>query len=139
MNCPNCAAPMALHPTRPCWQCAHCSTMVCPDPVADGVRVTAERGSDCPLCRRTLRRASLDDREMIEICERCKGILIGRRAFAVTITARRRSAHGREPVRVGSGVGEGDGRLALNRHESAALGNSQDPVRSPGAAVRWPA
>src|SRR3954469_11535003 len=92
MNCPNCAAPMALHPTRPCWQCAHCSTMVCPEPVADGVRVTEERGYDCPVCRRTLLRASLDDREMIEICERCKGILVGRRAFAVTITARRRSA-----------------------------------------------
>jgi Zn-finger nucleic acid-binding protein len=34
----------------------------------------------------------MDDREPIEICDRCKGILMPRRAFAVTLHARRRAA-----------------------------------------------
>src|SRR3954463_8759589 len=92
MNCPNCAAPMALHATRPCWQCAHCGTMICPEPVADGLRVTDERGHECPVCHVALVRAALDDREMIEICDRCKGILLARHAFAVTVIGRRKSA-----------------------------------------------
>ena len=83
---------MALMPTRPCWQCAHCSSMVCPDPAVDGLRMTGEQGHSCPICSQRLLRAVLDDRETIEICERCKGILMGRRGFAVTLTARRRAA-----------------------------------------------
>ena len=83
---------MTLHATRPCWQCGHCSTLVCPEPAADGVRVTDEPGHDCPVCRQHLRRAVMDDRERIEICERCKGILMALRAFAGTLTARRRAA-----------------------------------------------
>jgi len=92
MNCPNCGAPMALMPTRPCWQCSHCNSMVCPEPAADGLRVTGEPGHLCPICSQRLLRAVLDDQESIEICERCKGILMGRRGFAVTLTARRRAA-----------------------------------------------
>jgi Zn-finger nucleic acid-binding protein len=37
-------------------------------------------------------RAVLDDRAAIEMCERCKGILLPRLAFAVTLTAKRRAA-----------------------------------------------
>ena len=92
MNCPNCGAPMALMPTRPCWQCSHCNSMVCPEPAADGLRMMGEQGHLCPVCSQRLLRAVLDDRESIEICERCKGILMGRRGFAVTLTARRRAA-----------------------------------------------
>src|SRR5262245_34270632 len=100
MNCPNCGAPMALHATRPCWTCAHCSSLVCPEPAADGVRTTGGRGHDCPICRTALTRAVLDDRAAIEMCERCKGILLPRHTFAVTLTARRRSAQtpSRTPV-----------------------------------------
>src|SRR5262245_60845453 len=92
MNCPNCGAPMALHATRPCWNCAHCGTLICPEPAADGMRVTAEEGDQCPTCKQALRRATLDDRDPIEICERCKGILMAREAFARILTARRRAA-----------------------------------------------
>ena len=92
MNCPNCGAPMALLANRPCWQCGHCSTLVCPEPAADGVRITGEPGHACPACRRPLRRAVMDDRDHIEICERCKGILMPLRVFAETLTARRRKA-----------------------------------------------
>ena len=83
---------MALHPTRPCWTCAHCSSLVCPEPAADGVRATGQRGHDCPVCRSALTRAVLDERVAIETCDRCKGILMARRAFAETLTAKRRSA-----------------------------------------------
>lgn len=83
---------MALLRNRPCWQCGHCSTLVCPEPAAEGVRLTAEPGHECPVCRRPLVRAVMDEREHIEVCERCKGILMPQRAFAETLTARRRAA-----------------------------------------------
>jgi Zn-finger nucleic acid-binding protein len=83
---------MALLATRPCWQCSHCSTLVCPEPAADGVRVTGEAGYMCPVCRQTLVRAVMDDREPIQVCQRCKGIFLARRAFVVTLVARRRAA-----------------------------------------------
>ena len=83
---------MALLPSRPCWQCGHCATLVCPEPAADGLRVTTERGHACPVCRQALVRAVMDDRHHLEVCDRCKGILMPRQAFAVTLTARRRAA-----------------------------------------------
>jgi Zn-finger nucleic acid-binding protein len=92
MNCLNCGAPMALLETRPCWKCGHCGTLICPEPAADGLRVTGEPGHPCPTCQRVLVRAVLDDREAIEICEHCKGTLLPRHAFAVVVTARRRAA-----------------------------------------------
>ena len=92
MNCPNCGAPMALLANRPCWQCGHCSSLVCPEPAADGVRVTGDPGHKCPVCRQTLVRAVMDDREAIEICERCKGIFMAREAFANTLRVRRHTA-----------------------------------------------
>ena len=92
MNCPNCGAPMALLANRPCWQCGHCQSLVCPDPAADGLRITGEPGHGCPLCTTPLGRAVMDDRAHIEVCDRCKGILMPRRDFAVTLTARRGAA-----------------------------------------------
>jgi Zn-finger nucleic acid-binding protein len=83
---------MSLLANRPCWRCGHCSTIVCPEPAAEGLRVTGEPGHDCPVCRQRLLRAVMDDREHLEICERCKGILMPQRVFAETLTARRRAA-----------------------------------------------
>jgi Zn-finger nucleic acid-binding protein len=83
---------MALLASRPCWQCDHCGTIVCPEPAADGLRVTGEPGHSCPVCHLALVRAVIDDRDRIEICERCKGVFMARRAFAVTLTARRHAA-----------------------------------------------
>jgi Zn-finger nucleic acid-binding protein len=83
---------MALAAGRPCWTCAHCGTLVSLEPVPDGVRVTGEPGHDCPICKTALARALLDDREPIEICERCKGTLMPLPAFAETLTARRHAA-----------------------------------------------
>ncbi|HEY2434605.1 MAG TPA: zf-TFIIB domain-containing protein [Vicinamibacterales bacterium] len=83
---------MTLDSAHPCWSCTHCGSVVCPDPASDGVRVTGGPGHVCPLCAVPLQRALLDEREPIEICERCKGTLMARRGFAVTLTARRRAA-----------------------------------------------
>ena len=66
--------------------------MLCPEPAAEGLRLTDEPGHDCPVCRQHLRRAVMDDREHLEVCERCKGILMPLRVFAETLTARRRAA-----------------------------------------------
>ena len=85
---------MALLPNRPCWQCSHCDSIVCPEPAADGLRVTPQSGHRCPVCAQAMLRAVLDDRDPVEICERCKGIYMALRVFAVTLTARRRAARG---------------------------------------------
>jgi len=101
---------MALHATRPCWHCAHCGSLVCPEPADDGVRVTGERGHGCPVCKQSLTRATLDDRDWVEICEHCKGILMARHVFAERLTERRRAA--RTPSIIPTPVDRGE----LQRH-----------------------
>lgn len=86
---------MALLETRPCWQCGHCSTLVCPESAAR-VRVlrTTQNGGThaCPVCVQPMLAAVMDDRYRIEMCERCKGTLMPRRTFADTVVGRRRAA-----------------------------------------------
>jgi len=55
-------------------------------------------------------RATIDDRDACEICERCKGILMARQAFAERLTAQRRDA--RTPSVVPTRVDRGE----LQRH-----------------------
>jgi Zn-finger nucleic acid-binding protein len=112
---------MALLPNRPCWRCAHCSTLVCPEPAADGVRVTGEPGHDCPVCRQQLLRAVMDDRVHLEICERCKGILMPRHAFSHTLTARRRAADTPSVIPHPADRGELDRRTACPRCGGAMI------------------
>lgn len=92
---------MALHPTRPCWQCGHCSTLVCPDAV-EGVRVLGTspqgHGRACPVCRKAMLTAVMDDRYRIEVCDQCKGTLMPRHTFAETVVARRRAAATRATI-----------------------------------------
>ena len=95
MNCVNCGAPMELLETRPCWQCRHCSTMICIE-ATQGVQVidappdAPERG--CPICRKPLRAAMMDGRVRVDVCEQCNGTLLARRTFAETVIGRRRAA-----------------------------------------------
>jgi Zn-finger nucleic acid-binding protein len=123
---------MALLPTRPCWQCSHCSTLVCPEPAADGLRVTGEAGHMCPVCSQALVRAVIDDRDPIEICERCKGIFMPRRAFAVTVLARRRVAQKPSVMPMPADRGELERRIACPRCGSAML---TDRYYGPGNIV----
>jgi Zn-finger nucleic acid-binding protein len=83
---------------------------VCPEPADDGVRVTGERGHGCPVCKQSLTRATLDDRDWVEICEHCKGILMARHVFAERLTERRRAA--RTPSIIPTPVDRGE----LQRH-----------------------
>ena len=62
------------------------------DPSAVDVRVVNGAAHQCPVCHRALVRALLDDRETIEYCEECRGMLMARRAFAQTLIARRAAA-----------------------------------------------
>jgi Zn-finger nucleic acid-binding protein/DNA-directed RNA polymerase subunit RPC12/RpoP len=95
MNCPNCGAPMALLENRPAWQCGHCQTMIRLDPgPTDGVRVngSAPSETECPICRRPLVAATIDDRRRIDACTECYGLLIPLSVFATTVVAKRRAA-----------------------------------------------
>ncbi len=112
---------MALLATRPCWRCDHCRTLVCPEPAADGVRVTADAGYKCPVCRQALARAVMDDREPIQVCGRCKGIFMARRAFAVTLVARRRAAPNASVIPVPADRGDLGRRVACPQCGSAML------------------
>jgi Zn-finger nucleic acid-binding protein len=95
--------------------------MVCPEPAAEGVRVSAEAGDDCPVCRRSLQRAVMDDREPIEICERCKGILMPLRVFSETLTARRRAASTPSVIPIPADRSELARRLACPRCARAMI------------------
>ncbi len=95
MNCPNCGAPMALLESRPVWQCGHCSTMIRLDSgIPGGIRIDAKTTSDreCPVCRRPLAAATIDDRHRIEACTTCDGLLIPLPLFATTVIAKRQTA-----------------------------------------------
>ena len=86
---------MALLETRPCWRCDHCHSMVCEETTGDAsVRVVSGTGSErhCPVCSTPFLVAVMDDRYRIEICERCKGVLMPRETFAETVIGRRRAA-----------------------------------------------
>jgi Zn-finger nucleic acid-binding protein len=88
---------MALLESRPCWKCAHCGTIVCPESaLVDGVRVlgaaTSDRPVACPVCGKAMLAAVMDDRVRLHVCAQCKGTLMPRRAFAETVVARRRAA-----------------------------------------------
>jgi Zn-finger nucleic acid-binding protein len=84
--------PLAPDASRPCWQCSHCASVLCPEPAADGLRLSGDHGHDCPICHTALTRAVLDDRDAIEVCERCKGILMPLSTFADTVNSRRHAA-----------------------------------------------
>ena len=69
--------------------------MVCEEPATDaGVRVVSKTGSGrhCPVCSTPFLVAVMDDTYRIEICERCKGVLMPRETFAETVIGRRRAA-----------------------------------------------
>ena len=86
---------MVLLDGRPVWHCEHCDTTLRPAGIPDGVRLLNSNEIDalpCPVCRRTLRAAILDDRFRVDTCERCGGILVDREAFADTLMAKRRAA-----------------------------------------------
>lgn len=69
--------------------------MVCEEAIdAAGVRLVRGAGSErhCPVCDTPFLVAVMDDKYRIEVCERCKGILMPRETFAETVIGRRRAA-----------------------------------------------
>src|SRR5262245_25445630 len=97
MNCRNCAAPMELFDRRRYYFCRHCGTFEFLERTeVDGVRVL-ERQADalpCPLCREPFAKALLDDRHVVQHCEKCRGVLLERAAFAGAVMGRRSQATG---------------------------------------------
>jgi Zn-finger nucleic acid-binding protein len=69
--------------------------MVCEETAGDAsVRVVGGEDSKrhCPVCSTPFLAGIMDDKYRIEICKRCKGILMPRETFAETVIGRRRAA-----------------------------------------------
>jgi Zn-finger nucleic acid-binding protein len=91
MNCKNCGAPMSLNRDRHYYHCEYCSSYHFPAGSPDGLRLLgqAPEGSECPICHEPLTLVSLDDRWRGYHCQKCRGLLIVRPAFAQTVQSRR--------------------------------------------------
>ena len=84
---------MALAAPGAPFRCAHCGTTLRAEASASvDVRVVGGVAYACPICRRPLFRAVMDEREPVGLCEQCRGLLMARRGFAQTLLARRASA-----------------------------------------------
>ena len=95
MNCRNCAAPMELFERRAYFFCRYCSTFEFLDRAPqDGVHVLDRDGAmSCAVCEAPLAAALLDGTHRVRYCERCRGLLLARAAFADAV-ARRRAGSG---------------------------------------------
>ncbi len=91
MNCENCGAPMTLNPGRHYYHCEYCGSYYFPAGSPDGLRFLGQalEGWECPLCHAPLALVSLDDRWHGYHCQKCRGLLLQRPAFAQTVQSRR--------------------------------------------------
>jgi Zn-finger nucleic acid-binding protein len=88
---------MELFERRRYYYCNHCGTFhFIEGPEVEGVRVLGphDGGLPCPLCQATLMRALLDDRSVVDHCQRCRGLLIARPTFGEAVEVRRARASG---------------------------------------------
>jgi Zn-finger nucleic acid-binding protein len=109
-----------MEPSGPRWSCTHCGTVITPAPVeGEHVRVLGTAAHTCPVCVRTLERALLDTGAALEICPQCRGMLMPRQTFAVTVFARGGPAAG-APVEPAA-ESELDRRIACPRCRSAMI------------------
>lgn len=83
---------MQLFERRRYYFCTFCGTFsFIETPALDGIRVLERPAAAraCPQCGAPLAKALLDDSFPVEHCERCRGLLIARSAFAEAIPRRR--------------------------------------------------
>ena len=98
MNCPNCGAALEFLPGRTHLRCPHCTSLVFPEPIGDGVVVLDEaHPHDCPACRKPLATAALDG-ERVGYCADCRGILFSSEQFARAVARRRDAQPARDRV-----------------------------------------
>jgi Zn-finger nucleic acid-binding protein len=82
---------MALN-TRGYYVCGHCGTTSFPEAISrDGIRILGPGDPEvrCSLCRLPFVRGMLDDHCQVDYCEKCRGLLLPRRAFAELVSRRR--------------------------------------------------
>lgn len=91
MNCRSCGAPMTLFREQGYFFCQYCSSFHFPSASPDGVRLLGEapEGITCPVCHVPLLLATLDNRYQGYQCEKCRGLLLDRRSFSLTVQSRR--------------------------------------------------
>lgn len=88
---------MDLFDRRRYYFCRHCGTFAFLERgEVDGIRVLERQAEPlpCPLCREPLAKALLDDRHVVQHCEKCRGVLLERTAFAGAVMGRRARATG---------------------------------------------
>jgi Zn-finger nucleic acid-binding protein len=92
MNCRNCGAAMELFPAQGYFFCRYCGSFHFPESAGeDGLRLLGhdDRPATCPVCRDPMARALLDDVHPVHACEKCRGVLVPREAFARVVNTRR--------------------------------------------------
>jgi Zn-finger nucleic acid-binding protein len=83
---------MELFDRRRYHYCNHCGTFhFIETPEIEGVRLLEPQGvvRSCPLCQSALLRALLDDRSVVEHCQKCRGLLLPRATFGEVVALRR--------------------------------------------------
>jgi Zn-finger nucleic acid-binding protein len=73
------------------FSCRHCGSTHFPEPAAaDGIRVVGYTtdARPCPVCATAMAHALLDE-QPVQVCERCRGLLLRRVTFADLIHAHR--------------------------------------------------
>ena len=109
MNCANCGAAMELADSRRHLRCGHCGSVRFTDSIdADGVRLLGRTADapHCPACGVPMNAALLDDRDPVQFCGSCRGVLLPRRSFAATVARRRAWATGppADPIPIDRGA-----------------------------------
>lgn len=101
MNCPNCAAALDLIPGRTQLRCPYCTSLVFPEPLADGIVVlNQDHELRCPVCVKTLHNAAIDGLS-VGYCVDCRGILLANDQLAAIVNRRREegpTSSFREPI-----------------------------------------
>ena len=117
MDCPNCAAPMELSVRHGACVCSHCGTFHFSDTAdSQGIRVLgpSETPLPCPVCGPPLVLAILD-RQRVDYCSTCRGVLVPRHGFAEMVRRRRSWAEGPPVIPIPPEPGEFRRQLACPR------------------------
>ena len=88
---------MELFDRRRYYHCRHCGSFhFIESEAVDGVRLLErrDRARTCPLCEGPLAHSELDERLVVEHCERCRGVLLARTTFGHAVALRRAAATG---------------------------------------------
>jgi Zn-finger nucleic acid-binding protein len=126
---------MELFDRRRYYFCRYCGTFEFIEGSGDDGIHVLQRPADarpCPLCAAPLAKSLLDETHSVEYCEKCRGVLIERSAFAAAVMQRRARASG-----PGSPPAAIDGKEVQRRVTCSACSTVMDvhPYYGPGNVI----